>query len=844
MPMLFVVFFAVLVNFSSPLLAQEDNVQIRGPRSTDSLAQQATIGPLGANDTLWRVAERLKPNANVSLYQVMYALYQKNPDAFLDNNLNHLKPRAILKVPSLREVTQVDINLAKQKAEQDDIAWARRQQTAKIAVQQSTQQQQVVTTEPVSVAWQQELQQTAQQQREQLAAMRSDFEYSIQQVQTLELENERLKTSLTAIEVELEKLRDQLSQDNELQQQLASLIAQQADLLRVNAELAAKVNQDFNWQDVLKNPLSWVLAASIPALLVLFSILLIIKRRGKETEAVVNSVNLANTPDPSYQSPLPPLDDNDDIDESLFELDEALLEEPITQEDIAADEFSDMQPTASIDDELLDFDDELLHDDSPLPEPIDNEPTDIEDEPFDPDQILSDTDISALLLAEDEDEDEDEDETIIEPADDKESVTDELDTIEDLDFVDELTDDLASTETSAEDELSLIEQSLMDDAAEQPITEVSDADLIEQAFAEDGLSQSNDQASVNEEFALTDENTLAVDNKGEIDKEVDTDLADFENDVEVVAIDLADDTDSVTEQEQELTSALNQFELAEDSLVKAISAETNKLDPELEPALTMDLETDANFTENDADDIFEFDSTSLDEFAESLAQEQAPDLSTSDDNSVTSVTDATLSVENPSEMLEQYPDLDLAEDDFSLDIDSLSPAVLSAEAVQQENDEAIELDPLAEHQFDSLMGELEAIAGNVELTNSDSPEFALEHDDIAKLKPVANNDFDFTDDDFVEIDKLLASTAEQQETNPERFNNLNVDVGLDEFADVIGKQQEYDVDKDDNGYAAKLDLARAYIEMEDPENAEQILTAILESDAPAHVKSEAKALKS
>lgn len=828
MPMLFVVFFAVLVNFSSPLLAQEDNVQIRGPRSTDSLAQQTTIGPLSSNDTLWRVAERLKPNANVSLYQVMYALYQKNPDAFLDNNLNHLKPKAILKVPSLREVSQVDINLAKQKSEQDDIAWAQRQQAAKAAVQ-STQQQQTVATEQASSAWQQELQQTAQQQREQLTAMRSEFDYSIQQVQALEQENKRLKTSLSGIEVELEKLREQLGQDSELQQQLASLLAQQTELLRVNAELAEKVNQNFNWQDVLKNPLSWVLAASIPALLVLFSVLLIIKRKGKETEAVVHSVNLANTPDPSYQSPLPPLDDNDDIDESLFELDEALLEDPSIQDDFAVDEFSDMQPTASIDDELLDFDDQLLHDDSLLSD-IDTS-TEVESEPFDPEQILSDTDISALLLAEDEDEDE----AVIELADDKRTVTNELDTTEELEFI----DDLASSQ-AAEDELTLIEQSLTDDTIDEAITELSDADLIEQAFAENGLGQSKEQADLTDEHDLAASTNLtdeaAAANHEDVNVEVDTDFVrNDDEDIEVVTIDLTNntETDSVTEQERELVAALHPSETKEDSLVKAISANQKSIEPK--------QDADDNTA---SDEGFEFDSTSLDEFAESLAQEQAPDLSTSDDDSVTKVTDASLSVENPSEILEQYPDLDLVDDELSLDIDSLSAAALSSEAVQQENDEAIELDPLAEHQFDSLMDELEAIAGNVESTNSDSPEFVLEHEDIASLEPIANNDFDFDDDDFVEIDKLLASTAEQQETDPERFNNLNVDVGLDEFADLIGKQQEHDVDKDDNGYAAKLDLARAYIEMEDPENAEQILNAILESDAPEHVKSEAKALMS
>lgn len=807
MPVLFVVLFAVLVNFSSlllaqenplPLLAQEKKVQIRGPRGTDTLAQQTTIGPLRASDTLWRVAERIKPtspNANVSLYQVMYALYQKNPEAFLDNNLNHLKPNAILKVPSLREVQQVDLNLARQKSEQDDSVWAQRQQAAKAAAAAEaakTVQQPSSSSTQVSAQWQQELQQIAQQQGAELTEIRTEFNNSLHQVQSLVAENQQLKTTLTAIEVELENLKNQLSQDSELQQQLTSLLSQQAALLRANAEIEAKINDGFNWQQALKSPLAWVLAASIPALLILFTVLLIIKRRTKQTEEAVNAVNIAETPDPSYQSPLPPLDTNDDIDASLFELDEALLEESSADVNFASDTDVSAGLATDIDDDLLDFDDDLLLDDDTLlddtstladsgSEPAaGNEP---EPEPFDPDQILSDTDISALLMAEEDDD------AIIELADD-ELADDELADGELADgerVDDKRVDDIADTEI-VNDELeyqaSVTEEDTTanQDAAEEsgPAT-LSDADLIEHALAEDELEQSDD--------------------------------------VEIVTIDLADEdenlTDPIVERSiaQEAKSSVEQADTAPDEL---------------------------NVTD---DNSFEFDSSSLDEFAESLAQEdgQAPDLATSEDDSVTKVTDASLAVENPSEVLEQYPDLDLSDDDLTLDIETLTNEEFNDDAVLQQLEDEAELDPLAEQQFDTLMGELEAIAGNGDLSETDNDELKLDSVASAEVAQTENSDFDFSDDDFVEIDKLLAST-EQQDIDPERFNQLNVDVGLDEFADVIGKQQPHDVDKYDNGYAAKLDLARAYIEMDDQESAEQILEAIIESDAPEHVKTEATLL--
>ncbi|MGI5308780.1 FimV/HubP family polar landmark protein [Rheinheimera sp. WS51] len=942
MPVLFVIFFAVLVNFSAPLFAQDNSVQIRGPRGTDTLAQQKSIGPLSADDTLWRVAEQLRPNSNVSLYQVMYAIYKKNPDAFLENNLNHLKPNSVLAVPTLEEVFNVDLAQAKQKSEQDDKIWAQRQQRAKTtilaekaantskansnqAIANNAIANTTTTSSPASTGpWQQELETLTEQQRQQLTDLRSKFEDSVQQVQSLAIENQQLRSSLSSIQTELENLKQQLGQDGELQQQLASLLAQQAELLKANSELKAQSNQDSVWQSALKSPLVWILAASIPALIMLFSVLLLIKRRGKQTEEVVNAVQLSETPDPNYQSPLPPLDANDDFDESLFELDDALLDESFVDVEDVQDE---QKPQTDLDDNLLDFGDELLDDESVLAEVTAAEKP--EEEPFDPDQILSDTDISALLMAEEEDEELDE---LAEATDANNTVLDEaallddelIDDISDLldeptaetkntDDEPELSDELLAGFTGsqvatnsdtdktpelpeAEQELTALEDSLTEQAdselsealqpeqtanqTENNAAGLSDADLIEQA-----LDETSDEAETEAEIEAEDDTELEavvkleddteseavaeleddVDSEAVVELEDDADsevvveleddaeseaVVELEDDAESEAVvELEDDAeseavteteeettaettepdqeDSLTEQGRELAIALQQTQAEEDSLVKAALAEEQQQDADDETLLT---------------DIDEFDSSELNEVTDSLDQEHAPDLSASDDGSVAKVTDASLSVENPSQMLEQYPTLDLSEDDLSLDIEELSASEFTDNDTELLSDEEVEVDPLSEQQFDSLMGELEAIAGNSDKDEADETEFELNTADITDVAQVDNTDFDFTDDDFVEIDKLLAATDEQ-ESDPERFNQLNVDVGLDEFADVIGNPQAHDVDQDDNGFAAKLDLARAYIEMDDQESAAGILEGILASEAAEHVKQEAAALK-
>ncbi len=49
-------------------------------------------------DTLWQIAERLKRDDSVSIYQVMMALLQSNPEAFVDGNVHRLKVGRVLRI--------------------------------------------------------------------------------------------------------------------------------------------------------------------------------------------------------------------------------------------------------------------------------------------------------------------------------------------------------------------------------------------------------------------------------------------------------------------------------------------------------------------------------------------------------------------------------------------------------------------------------------------------------------------------------------------------------------------------------------------------------------------------
>ncbi len=54
---------------------------------------------------------------------------------------------------------------------------------------------------------------------------------------------------------------------------------------------------------------------------------------------------------------------------------------------------------------------------------------------------------------------------------------------------------------------------------------------------------------------------------------------------------------------------------------------------------------------------------------------------------------------------------------------------------------------------------------------------------------------------------------------------LNLDVGLDEFPDVLADIESFDVDNQGE-FASKLDLAKAYLEMNDADGAIALLEEV------------------
>ena len=58
------------------------------------------------NDTMWEIAVRVKPDANLSAYQVMLAIQEVNPNAFIGNNINRVKEGSVLSIPSADDIAR------------------------------------------------------------------------------------------------------------------------------------------------------------------------------------------------------------------------------------------------------------------------------------------------------------------------------------------------------------------------------------------------------------------------------------------------------------------------------------------------------------------------------------------------------------------------------------------------------------------------------------------------------------------------------------------------------------------------------------------------------------------
>ncbi len=103
----------------APVASVQTPAQVQSQQSFTQPAAQATTRPVARyqiatngyrvqkNDTAWKIAERLRADSSVSIEQMMMALLRRNPEAFIQDNINGVKRGYILRMPDQQEINNL-----------------------------------------------------------------------------------------------------------------------------------------------------------------------------------------------------------------------------------------------------------------------------------------------------------------------------------------------------------------------------------------------------------------------------------------------------------------------------------------------------------------------------------------------------------------------------------------------------------------------------------------------------------------------------------------------------------------------------------------------------------------
>ncbi|GIU46885.1 pilus assembly protein FimV [Shewanella sairae] len=142
------------------------------------------------------------------------------------------------------------------------------------------------------------------------------------------------------------------------------------------------------------------------------------------------------------------------------------------------------------------------------------------------------------------------------------------------------------------------------------------------------------------------------------------------------------------------------------------------------------------------------------------------------------------------------------------------------------DDDAFTLDDNSKMTVDEALAALDA----EEVVSSQSSKKDFAQDELSSFQK---------DNDFIDIDMLL-SEADEDNSDIDLYKQFDVDMG--ELDSLMGNSAMVDVDDEENSINAKLDLARAYIEIDDNDSASALLKEV-ELDGNERQQAEAARLQ-
>ncbi|MGS0691852.1 FimV/HubP family polar landmark protein [Shewanella sp. 30m-9] len=286
-------------------------LKITGP---DGQVKQSIrqYGPTTSQDTFWSIAQAVKPDNSVTVYQVMSALYDANPHAFSSKNYNSLERGMILLVPNKAVIQQTSQADAKARAERNDRKWSPSGAKPSIAPKTvaakiESPQPSVVAKTPVSV-----------KPNPLIADLSAEVEALTRQMEAIQAKNLELTDELARASDEIvvgssdtaafQDEINQLKEENALLKQALQDSKSENEALNQEVQLKQKQLAAFSvpkqepasdlWRTIMDNPLLLVLGGVLPALLVVVLFWLFIRRRNDANaeEQQNQDVNAAEKP--------------------------------------------------------------------------------------------------------------------------------------------------------------------------------------------------------------------------------------------------------------------------------------------------------------------------------------------------------------------------------------------------------------------------------------------------------------------------------------------------------------------------------------------------------------------
>jgi len=230
---------AVAATTAPPVQAtppQQPPVQPAQPTrpATAETAQTASsvVSPGGqyqtqSNDTLWEIANNFSPPGS-NVHQAMLAIQDLNPKAFIDSNINLLKKGQVLRLPDEQQIKSRTAAVALKEVAQQNNAWRESRGLAAEQRQINATRREVSNAPSQQAEASDSLRLVAATQQGSTSALNERLAAAQENLDSSRRENEELKSRMSDLEGQLEKLQRLVELKD------ASLAKLQAQLERAN----------------------------------------------------------------------------------------------------------------------------------------------------------------------------------------------------------------------------------------------------------------------------------------------------------------------------------------------------------------------------------------------------------------------------------------------------------------------------------------------------------------------------------------------------------------------------------------------------------------------------------